>query len=188
MTDELKPLTPEQQAEFESRRQSDAVIQTKCPSCNAWYETNRLSKTFTETFNCDCGHKITLEVPAVPIIVPSSGEILAALDPDATLDTGLKVQEALARASAWWSKTGRKEMKLHAKRQKHSPASSTPGLGGAFADLDPDSANFLPSNIIQGAPWDQLDKREKLLIVKVWHHHFIRVPDKIGPAEGEAIN
>lgn len=187
--DELKPVTPEQQEEFERRRQSDSVIQTKCTACGAWFETARLSKTFVETFNCDCGEKIRIEVPAVEwkLIKPTNEDLISILDPDSTLDTGMRVNEALARASLWWGKTGRKEMKLHAKRQAKSPAASTPGLGGAFASLNPDSENFLPSAIIHGEPWDQLTKREKLIIVKAWHHFFVRVPDVLDKPEGETV-
>lgn len=188
--EKLTPLTQAQQEEFDNRRQSGSVIQTRCKACNAWWETARLSKTFTETFNCDCGERITLEVPAAEfsLIKPTEDQVISLLDGDAKLDTGMKVTEALARASAWWSKTGRKEMKSHAKRHKHSPASSTPGIGGAFASLDPDSENFLPSAIIQGEPWDQLDKREKLLVVKVWHHFNIRVPDMIDDPDNGRVN
>lgn len=185
---ELTPLTPAQQAEFDHRRQSDAVIQTKCPNCSRWWETMRLSQTFQETFLCDCGERITLEVPAAPakLILPSNSEVLAALDPDARLDTGMKVGEAIARASVWWEKGGARLMKQELARQAKSPASADKGMGGAFASRDPDSEDFLPSGLIHGDPWEILDKREKLMVVKVWHHFMIRVPDTLG--EPDAVH
>src|SRR5690606_41799433 len=50
----------------------------------------------------------------------------------------------------------------------------------AFAAQDPDEPNFTPSGILNGWEWDRLDKREKLRLVKYWHHFFVRTQDLIG--------
>lgn len=87
---------------------------------------------------------------------------------DDRLDTGMSVKEALAKASYWWGKTGR-----HAMRKDGGK-----GLEVSFS-LDPDSENYIPSGILNGEPWDVLTKREKLTIVKVWHHFFVRKPQDL---------
>lgn len=89
------------------------------------------------------------------------------------LDTGMKVEEAIQRASSWWNHKGRHLAKSE--------------LRGRFTSDDPDSENHTPNGILLGLPWDDLgcgdvDRRklEQLKIVKVWHHFAIRRPDKLG--------
>ena len=81
------------------------------------------------------------------------------------LDTGMTASEALKRAEHWWQKFGRHLI--------HKQDSET-------ASLDPESANFIPSGIINGLPWDELTKREKLHITKAYHHNFVRKPQTLG--------
>ncbi|HKY45619.1 MAG TPA: hypothetical protein VJM50_21195 [Pyrinomonadaceae bacterium] len=82
-----------------------------------------------------------------------------------TLDTGMKVTEALHRAEQWWQAKGRFLIKKH---------------DSETASLDPENANFIPSGIVNGLPWDELTKREKLHITKAYHHEFIRKPQTLG--------
>lgn len=91
------------------------------------------------------------------------------LDPGAKLDTGMKASEALSKAEKWWMGTGRRLMKNHDAKAEAEKVS-----------LDPDSDNFLPSGIVNGLPWDELTKREKLTITKHWHHAYVRKPQTIG--------
>lgn len=155
---DLKPLSPEEAAKFERSRISDAVVQNKCTTCNAWYETPRLSHSYKESFFCDCGNHISFDVPAAPgqhlIIAPSNEAIIAALDPDAKLDTGMSVKEAIHRASQWWNTKGRH---LAAKDERHDPADGT--------------------GIMRGLIWDALTQREKIQVVKVHHHFMTRKKD-----------
>jgi len=163
----LTPLTPEQQEEFENRRETAIVIQTKCKACGQWYETLKRSQTFKEAFFCDCGQFMQIEVP--PLSVSLSAPAIDYSDPDARLDTGMKVREALANASHWWGKTGR-----HVMRKDGSK-----GLDVSWS-TDPDSPNYVPSGVLNGEPWDVLNTRERLFIVKVWHHEFVRKPQQLG--------
>jgi hypothetical protein len=101
-------------------------------------------------------------------------------DLDQKLDTGMTAVEAVRRAEHWWEKTGAKEMRLHGLRHTQTVGGSLHGIGGAFASLDPKSENYLPSGIIHGKPWDDLTKREKAMVVKAWHHFYIRKPDLLG--------
>lgn len=162
----LKQITPEQQEEFERRRETGAVLQVKCVACNGWYETRKASQGFKEAFFCDCGTWMQFDVP--PLSMPSLAAPIDYSDPDARLDTGMKVSEALASASHWWGKTGRHVMR------KDGPK------GSAFAvSHDPDHPNYVPSGILNGQTWDLLTTTERAFIVKAWHHEFVRKPQQL---------
>lgn len=169
MTDDLGPmvpLTPEQAEEFERRREAAVVIQTKCTACGAWYETDKRSHGFKESFFCDCGAHIAFDVP--PLSSRNLAPAIDYSDPDARLDTGMKVKDAIASARHWWDKTGR-----HAMRKDG-------GKGHAVAvSLDPEDPNYIPSGILNGEPWDTLNNRERLFITKAWHHEHIRKPQQL---------
>ena len=104
--------------------------------------------------------------------------ILLSGDPHAKLDTGMTAGEAIRRTRFWWDQYGRKMMIEKAEDQVSAMRSQ-------FATLDPDDDNFLPSGILAGLEWDILSKREKLRLVKVWHHFNIRNKDIIGSPEHE---
>lgn len=108
----------------------------------------------------------------------SNSEILIGRDPDARLDTGMTVKEAVDRTRKWWGASGRH---LMVEKQAHQSKAAR----SVFASLDPEDANYLPSGIISGLEWDVLTLREKLRLVKFWHHFFVRNPDIIGTPEHE---
>jgi len=183
VSDELKPLTEEEAAEFEMERQTDLVIQRKCDACQAWYETTKKSIPFTERFICDCGNPMEYNVPASPvvkIIKPDTADILSLGDLDDRLDTGMKVKEAIHRASQWWESTGRAEMITQKRRQAKPVGGADKGAGASFASDDEDNINFLPSGLLHGKPWAELTRNEQIRVVKSWHHFHIRNPDVIG--------
>lgn len=164
MENPLRPLTPEEQAIFEARRESGAVVQQKCSGCGAWYETPKMATEFTETFDCECGTRLTYTVPALEVAkLTLAAPTIDFSDPDARLDTGMKVSEAIARAAAWWDKLGRKEMRKSAGQQ----------------------GQVRESGIVSGEPWELLNREEKLNVVKAWHHFHVRVPEVIGTPEHE---
>lgn len=169
-------------------RQDDAKTQTKCAKCGAWYETERKGYDFQEAFSCDCGNFMSFTVPAKPsskVLKPQNEDVLAFGSDGDKLDTGMKAIEAIERARIWWQTTGRKEIKQQASRQSEQVGGTNNGAGAMFSDLDPNSANHLPSAIINGEPWDQLNKRERGQVVKVWHHFNVRVPDVLGEEQAE---
>tara|TARA_R110000744_G_scaffold326330_4_gene432112 strand:- start:19698 stop:20306 length:609 start_codon:yes stop_codon:yes gene_type:complete len=186
MTDDKKltPLTPEASALFEEQRQSDAVLQSKCTHCGAWYETDKKPLPFKEVFECDCGSEMNFTVPAAPqsnkLMTADNTAILSVLDGEARLDTGMKIQEAVKRAAIWWEDTGRQQMQREQKRQSQAVGGSQGGAGGEFASKDATSLNYMPSGLIHGQPWEALGKRERIMVVKAWHHFFIRTTDLIG--------
>lgn len=186
MTDKkLTPLTPEEQKIFESRRETDQVVQNKCPGCGAWYETPKSNRAITESFMCDCGEHLKFKVPAMPgaIIKPTNEELLSLSGLNATLDTGMNAQEAAKRAEHWWETKGRRMMKLELARQSEAVGGSNNGAGTPFASAQADDANFLPSGIIHGNPWSQLNKREMIMVIKAWHHFNIRKPDLLDESQ-----
>lgn len=108
----------------------------------------------------------------------NNNEILFGADPDAKLDTGMKVQEALKRAEDWWMRNGRQRIKeVIAEQEKLKK--------GSFSSQNPDDSNYMPSGIINGTEWGLLNKREKLFVVKCWHHFHVRMHEVIGTPEHE---
>lgn len=181
MTDKLRALSLTESRLFDRRRESAAVVQNRC-DCGTWYESDKGDQVRDVRFDCErCGAKLEFKIPAVDgVRAPSNAEVLAMLDPLAKLDTGMSGAEAVKRASAWWQKTGRRIMKSEAKRQRQALTSSDKGNGGVFASQDPDDPRFLPSGLLHGHPWDHLDRRSKIQVVKIWHHFNIRKSDLIG--------
>lgn len=114
------------------------------------------------------------------IITPDAFDMALFLDKDARLDTGMSGKEAIHRATAWWEKTGRKEMRLHNLRQAEPVGGGNNGAGGSFSSLDPDNPSFLPSGILNGLSWDELNRDERLRVVKAWHHEHVRMPQTPG--------
>lgn len=96
-------------------------------------------------------------------------------DFSAKLDTGMTVREAVDRTIQWWAKSGRRQMVEMREHQR--------GAKGKFKLLDETDDNFIPSGIINGLEWDALNKREKLLLIKHWHHFFVRNQEIIGTEE-----
>jgi hypothetical protein len=72
------------------------------------------------------------------------------------LDTGMTAREATVRARNWWDTTARH-------------------LAGTVGKEDPLMGAV--SGICGGRPWDDLTKREKVQVVKHWHHFKIRRAD-----------
>lgn len=96
-------------------------------------------------------------------------EAALAHDSDAKLWTGIKVNEAVMRAASWWEETGRMLMRRNKARQRDVNGSEF----GVYDSADP---NALPSKIVAGMAWDELDRQDKLFVVKAWHHEFVEKP------------
>lgn len=94
---------------------------------------------------------------------------------DARLDSGMLVTEAIERALLWWGVKGR-EMA----RQRMLSGNK----GAEFNSQDPTSDNYLPSGLMLALEWEELSDLERLMVTKVWHHYFVRVPDMEAKADG----
>lgn len=118
-----------------------------------------------------CGQGMRVALPAASprpglLLDASEAAILPAND-DGRLDTGMKPEEAAARAAAWWDRVGRKEILRTAE------------LGRSFSKLSDGPDGALPSGILNGVEWSGLTRRECLMITKAWHHFNVRRPDKL---------
>jgi hypothetical protein len=126
-------------------------------------EPGDTAQTHVEVFCDDCG--------GTGYAASASGR---GFDPSAKLDSGMSVGEAVERASAWWDQTGRH---LIAKEKNQQRTVYATPAGAAAAISRAELADVIPSGILRGLPWDQLDQREKLQVVRTWHHHHVEVPD-----------
>ncbi len=98
-----------------------------------------------------CGEKAR-----APDVDPRSPRTIASPGPNPErFDTGMHVQEAIAKAAEWWTRQGR-----HVTR---NPEFKDPDIG-------------FDSGITRGLRWDSLNKRERTSVVLFWHHHFVRIP------------
>lgn len=82
------------------------------------------------------------------VLDPHTGRMINPYD---QLGQGMKIEEAAKSAELWWEKTGR--------------------AGMADADKGDDYLNDwgTKSGIMNGLPWDQLNRGEKIQVVKIWH-------------------
>lgn len=88
------------------------------------------------------------------------------------LASGMTAKEAVSRASAWWDKTGRKLMNAKVNEERGKPRVFTGGNAPALI-LQGETRATLPSGILQALPWDDLSRREKQFVVKVWHNEYV---------------
>lgn len=102
---------------------------------------------------------------------------------DKRFDTGMKVSEAVQRASVWWDKIGRHGIKASNFNVALIQKVHSQGKGPLLKRTDREQD--LPSGILRGLPWDELSREEQKEIVKAWHHEQVRVP-AVGTAIIEA--
>ncbi len=91
------------------------------------------------------------------------------------LSSGMKVSEAIGRASTWWDLKGRHMV---------PPAFNRAVEGRKVSNgivIAGDVVDVLPSGILRGMEWKFLDRREQLQIVKWWHHFAVVVKDIENP-------
>lgn len=85
---------------------------------------------------------------------------------------GMPAADVIRDVTNWWENKGRHAMRQTLMRQAEMNGNLNKGMNGAFASLDPTSENFMPSGIIHGWSWDQLNQREKLHLIKTYLDHF----------------
>lgn len=99
------------------------------------------------------------------------------------LDTGMTAAEVVVRASEWWDKFGRhhippefntEEKVRHRKAVANKAGVVFPGI------VLRSKETVIPTGLLEGKAWDELERDEQRQICKTWHHHFVRVPQREG--------
>ena len=76
--------------------------------------------------------------------------------------------EAVRLASTWWDKTGRRLINKLFNRDRVDTLKG-PGANGAPAIRVKGTGDVVvPSQILEGLPWEQLGRRERALVVRSW--------------------
>lgn len=104
------------------------------------------------------------------------------------LDTGMTAQEAVERGSSWWDSTGRhhlpKEFNQETTVKAKGPVKGFPSI------VIRNNESVVPSGILHGSPWDELNQDEQRQVIKAWHHFFVRLPiqnDEAPPATVDQV-
>lgn len=90
------------------------------------------------------------------------------------LDTGMSANEAVARAGRWWDAFGRHYVPQEFNEE--TTVRSRKKVKGFPAVILRDTNQVVPSGILHGKPFGELERGEQLQIAKAWHHFFVRVP------------
>ena len=113
-------------------------------------------------------------------------------DPESRLpSSGMKVVEAIAKAEAWWDKTGRYLIDKSVNQEERERCMLV-ALGGPGIVLPGEMVATTPSGILNGLPWHELNAREKLAITRSWHHFYVVQqhvePEKRSETSKETLN
>jgi uncharacterized lipoprotein YddW (UPF0748 family) len=81
--------------------------------------------------------------------------------------TTLTAQEAVRLAASWWDKTGRHLMSKTSNRDAQDRVSRSKA-GGVMIRVKDKGDVVIPSKVLQGFAWDELDRRERALVVRCW--------------------
>lgn len=101
----------------------------------------------------------------------------------ATPKRALSPDQAVARAAAWWDKTGRFVMNKHANEEKVGRKIRTStGLSPAIL-IQGETKAVINSGILQAHEFDQLTREEKLRIVRVWLDFYAPDVDVVGKSQ-----
>lgn len=85
------------------------------------------------------------------------------------LDGGITVREAVRCAERWWDKFGRHMMKKVANKERGQDKfrggdGKAPAIFVRGSEID-----VIPSGILRGLPWDQLDAGERSRVAQNWY-------------------
>lgn len=86
--------------------------------------------------------------------------------------TTLTAPEVVRMASTWWDKVGRKIINKHFNLRDES---TFRGGGGGPAIVVRKTETEIPSRIMAGKPWAELDKREQVSVAKAWLSQYRQI-------------
>lgn len=93
----------------------------------------------------------------------------------------LSASEAVRLASKWWDSTGRKIISKVFNVEEVGGSYRGAGGGAPAIRVTPNREVVIPSKVLQGHAWDELDRRERAAVVKAWLSQYRKVyaPGKI---------
>lgn len=89
------------------------------------------------------------------------------------LSSGMKPREAARRASQWWDQTGRHLIPKALNEERTKDKVLAAGKRAPAMVIKGTVQPVLQSGILNGRPFDDLSRDEKLQVVKHWHEHFV---------------
>lgn len=101
------------------------------------------------------------------------------MEPDARLDSGMRVTEAIAKAEKWWNEY-RGAVAGHFNVHQDAPRVRAAANGAPGIVIKGEIVETVPSGILSGRPWRDLTLEERREIVKIWHHNHVVVPQVEG--------
>ncbi len=87
----------------------------------------------------------------------------------------LKKSDIYKHARKWWNKSGRHQMKLVANQEVVGEKFIAAGGHAPAIKIGGEKQIVYPSGILMGEPFERLDKRETIQVMKVWYvEKFLR--------------
>lgn len=117
--------------------------------------------------------------------IPPEPEGLVILD-DGRLESGMKAEEAVKRATAWWNKIGRRALN-RSFNQERDPSKVLTGGPAPAVVIAGEVKDVLPSGILKGLPFSMLTRAEQVRVVKAWHFEHVVKPTLPAAAPGRMV-
>ncbi len=97
---------------------------------------------------------------------------------------GMRQAEVYAMARRWWNSRGRKLVNQAFNEERISGRFVPSGAGPAFRTAGR-TETVLPSGILRGLPWNQLQVQERARVARVWHYFNVVKRDVPEDRRGE---
>lgn len=101
------------------------------------------------------------------------------IDGKPRLDSGITVDEAVRCAERWWEQFGRHMMKRVANTEQGKGKFIPVSAAGPAIAIKGEKTVTIRSGILEGKPWDELTRDEKLRVVKNWDREVFQKANKI---------
>lgn len=87
----------------------------------------------------------------------------------------LTAAEAVRMASRWWDNTGRKILSKIFNKEIKDSFNPAPKGGGVAIKVKGSPEVVIPSRVLEGFAWGELDRREREVVVKAWLSQYRKV-------------
>lgn len=89
--------------------------------------------------------------------------------------TTLTPLDAMRHAAKWWDSTGRKIISKIFNVEEVGGSFRPAAKGAPAIKVSPNREVVIPSKVLQGHAWDELDRRERAAVVKAWLSQYRQV-------------